>query len=328
MQPTPGDAHVNQPLTNLSVAHVQAETGFIADKVFPTVPVSKKSDVYYSYDRGYFNRDEMKQRAPGTEAAGSGYSVDATNSYTCLRYGFKHDIPDELRTNADSPLQLDKEAMVLVTQKALIKREKLWVSKFFTTGKWGTDLAGVAAAPGAGQFLQFNDAASTPIELVRARKTAMLEDTGVLANTLVLGQRVWDAIVDHPDFVDRIKYGQTPGGPAIISMQAVAALFEVERILVMRAIENTAAEGAANAHSFIGGKHMLLCYAAPSPGLMTPSAGYTFSWTGFLGASGIGHRIRKYRVETLESDRVEVDMYLDQKVISSALGCFFSAAVA
>jgi hypothetical protein len=42
--------------------------------VFPNIPVQKKSDRYYTYDRGDFNRDEMEERAPGTESEGSGYT--------------------------------------------------------------------------------------------------------------------------------------------------------------------------------------------------------------------------------------------------------------
>ena len=104
-------------------------------------------------------------------------------------------------------------------------------------------------------------------------------------------------------------------------------LFEIERILVMRSIENTATEGATASHSFIGGKNALLAYVAPRPGLMTPSAGYNFSWTGFLGAGQEGNRIKRFRLERQESDRVEVQMAFDQKLIAADLGYFFSSIV-
>ena len=40
-QLTSGAVHIDAPLTNLTVAFVQDATGFIADKVFPRVPVDK-----------------------------------------------------------------------------------------------------------------------------------------------------------------------------------------------------------------------------------------------------------------------------------------------
>ena len=50
-QPTASDVHVNMPLTNISVAWMQNQQEFIADRVFPTVPVKHRSDRYYVYDR-------------------------------------------------------------------------------------------------------------------------------------------------------------------------------------------------------------------------------------------------------------------------------------
>src|SRR5579885_1409156 len=79
-QPTLGDVHVNRPLTNISVAYSQESAGveFIADRAFPAIPVEMKSDLYYTYKRADFNRDEMQQRALATESAGSGYGLDST----------------------------------------------------------------------------------------------------------------------------------------------------------------------------------------------------------------------------------------------------------
>jgi len=329
MNPVPGDVHVNTPLTNISIAYLQDAMNFVSAKVFPNIPVAKQSDRYYTYERGEFNRDEMQERAPGTESAGGSYDLDNTPTYFAPVHAFHKDIPDQVRSNADAVLNPDREATEYVTHKALIKREKLWVSKYFVTSVWTNEDAGVDSSPTPGtSFLRWNDAASTPIEDVRKAKTTILESTGFIANTLVLGQQVYDALVDHPDIVDRIKYGQTPGDPAIANLVALMKLFEVPRIFVMRSIENTAAKGQTASHSFIGGKHALLCYSAPSPGIMTPSAGYTFSWTGYLGAGAEGNRIKRFRLERIESDRVEIQMAFDQKLVAADLGFFFLTAVA
>lgn len=327
-QPVAGDVHVNRPLTNISIAYVQSASRFVAARVFPNIPVEYKSDVYYTYDRGDFNRDEMEERAPSTESAGGGYRIDNTPNYNARVYAFHKDIDDQIRRNSDSVLQPDREATIFVTNKALIKREKLWVSKYFTGSVWSNDWDGVASGPTGSQVLQWNDPASTPIENVRSAKTAVLESTGFEPNKLVLGRRVYDALLDHPDFVDRVKYGQTANGAAIVNAQILAQLFEVDEVLVMSSIENTAAQGVSAAHSFIGGKRALLCYAAPEPGIMTPSAGYTFSWTGFLGAGAEGNRIRSFRQEQKSSDRVEIEMAFDQKLIAADLGFFWDTIVA
>lgn len=328
MNPTPGDVHVNAPLTNISIAFLQDASKFIATRVFPNIPVSKQSDRYYVYDRGDFNRDEMQLRAPATESSGGGYRLDNTPTYFANRWSFHKDIPDEVRANADAALNPDREATAFVTHKALIKREKVFTNAYFKTGVWTTDIAGAASNPSAGQQLHWSDANSTPIEAVRAAKRKIAESTGYEPNKLVLGRPVFDSLLDHPDIIDRIKYGQTAGAPAMAGNETLARLLGVDEVLVMNAVENTAAEGATNAHAFIGGKNALLTYSTSAPGLMTPTAGYTFSWTGLMGSGAEGNRIKSFRMEQLGADRVEIDMCFDMKLVAADLGYFWSGIVA
>lgn len=338
IEPSRGDVHVNRPLTNVSLAFIQSEDAFVADQVFPGIPSGKRSDLYFTYDRGDFNRDEMQERAPGTESAGGTYAIGDDN-YFCRVRAFHRDIPDQLRANADAPLALDREATLFVTHKALIKKEILWAAAYFQAldpgDIWTFDVDGAATASAAfdptsagnNDKVFWNRANSTPIEDVREGKRFVLESTGFRPNQLTLGRAVFDTLVDHPDIVGRLDRGQTPVGPAIANRNALAAMFEVEQVNVMDAIVNTAAKGQANVHSFIGGKHALLSYAPPTPGVMTPSAGYTFNWTGFMGATEAGTRIKRIRADLLETDRIEIDSAFDQKKVAADLGYIFGGIV-
>jgi hypothetical protein len=80
-------------------------------------------------------------------------------------------------------------------------------------------------------------------------------------------------------------------------------------------------------HSYIAGDNALLAYVTPSAGIMTPSAGYTFSWNGLLGASALGSRISRFRLENIKSDRVELEAAWDQKLVAAELGYFFSNTI-
>lgn len=338
-QPGRSDVHVNRPLTNISLAFVQDDDNFVAGRIFPNIPVGKQSDLYFTYDRDEFNRDEMKERAPGTESAGGTYKIGRDNYFARIR-AYHRDVPDPVRANQDDAISLDREATIFVTGKALINREKNWVTSYFTAGDpadtWTFDVDGASTASGASfdptdaannQVVFWDNPASTPIEDVRRGKRFVLESTGFKPNKITLGRAVFDALLDHPDIVGRIDRGQTRGA-AIANREAIAALFELDEVLVMDAIETTSVEGAATAaRAFIGGPHALLAYAAPSPGLMTPSAGYTFSWTGLLGNTPDGMRIKRFRMEHLESDRVEIDSTYDQKLVSADLGYFFGNIV-
>lgn len=312
-QPTSGDVHVNRPLTNLSVAFLQRQEQFVANRVFPVVPVARQSDLFYTYDKAEFYRDEAKPRAPGTESAGGGLTP-STDSYSCLVEAYHKDIDDQTRANADEELTLDRAAMEFTALKMLIRRERRFMSKFFTSGIWTTDIT-----PGT----LWSAANSTPQKDVETGKAKILGDTGYLPNTLVLGWQTFSALRTNADVKDQFKYTSAES----ISPAMLAGFFDVERILVASGVANTAGEGVAASLSIMAGKNALLCYSAPTPALMAPSAGYTFSWSGYTGAVE-GVRVKRFRMEHLSSDRVEMEQALDFKKVSAAMGYFFASVVA
>lgn len=325
MRPTPSDVHVNVPLTNISIAYTQDQTAFIADQVFPVVPVTKQSDRYYTYEPGAWNRDDMQMRAPATESAGSDYTVDSTPTYYCNEWALHKDVPDQAVANSDSMINPFRDATNFLSLKALIRRERNFAATFFKTGVWGTDRTGVASGtPNSSQFLRWDASGSDPVQDVSKATTDILEATGIAPNTLAIGKRAYDALKNNASIIDRIKYGQMAGSPAVVTLNILAQLFEIDRVLVMKAISNTAQEGAAKSHSFIFGKAALLVHSAPNPGLMVPTGGYTFAWNA-LGYAG--QMIREFYRPEIKATRVEIETNFDQKLVGSDLGLFFTAAV-
>ena len=317
-QPTSTQVHVDAILTNISVAFIQDQGNFIANQVFPTVPVEKQSDKYFKYAKGDWFRDEAALRAPATESAGSGYGL-TTDTYSTLVYAFHKDIDDQVRANSDSPLNPDRDATQFVTQRMLLRQEIDWSAKYFTTGIWATDKTGST------DFTQWsNYTSSDPIEDIEAGKSTMLTSTGFMPNTLVLGYDVFRQLRHHPDVVDRIKYTSSE----VPAEGILSRLFGVDRVLVTRAIKNSGAEGASDSFAQVHGKNAALYYVAPSPGLLTPSAGYQFAWRGVSDGMGQNIGITRFRRPELRADRIEAQMAWDYKVVSSDLGYFFSSCVA
>lgn len=326
--PSSSDVHVNSPLTNISIAFMQSADTFIASKVFPKVPVSKRSDIYFTYRDGDWNRDEARPRAPGSESAGAGYNIDKA-TYFCDVFALHRDLDEQILANVDNPINLEREATQFLTHKILIQREVKFASRYLAASVWSDEQTGVAAAPGANQFLQWNDALSDPIKDIREAMTRQQLLTGFRPNTLVLGQEVMDKLIDHPDLIDRVKYG-TKNDLATVDASELRALFKIERVLVMGAVVNTDPEKVVPTknNAFIGGKVALLAYVAPSPGLLTPSAGYDFSWSGLLGSQASGSRIKRFEMPSLSATRIEIEAAYDYKVISADMATIFLNAVA
>jgi hypothetical protein len=331
VNPTQSDLHVNVPLTNISIAYMQSSDAYIADKVFPSVPVQKQSDLYWKYNKAEWRRTDVEKRAPSTESPGTGWSVN-TDSYFAHVYAVHKDIDDQLRANADSNFSLDRDATNFVTNQLLMKRDIDWVNKYFKSGVWGTDREGVASSATGAQFLQWDNAGSTPIEDVTSQIIEFRELTGFAPNTLVIGPYVLQALRNHPELLDRIKYTER----GIVTEDLIASLLGVERILVSYAtqantpqFQNPATTEANATYSFIAdGKSALLAYSPKSPSVMQPAAGYTFTWNGYLGGNAKGIRIKNFRMEHINSDRIEAEMTYDMKVIAPDMGVFWGSAVA
>ncbi len=309
-QPTSSDVHVDAILSNMSVAFMQEAYAFVAGRAFPTVNVQKQTDKYFTYSQADFFRDQVQRRADGTESAGTGYSL-STATYNAEVYALHKDIGDQTRANADIPLNMDMDATRFLSQQMLIRQEVQWASDAFTTGVWGTD-----ATPGT----LWDAASSTPIADVETAKNTVLTNTGYVPNTVIMSYKVFSALVDNSDIVDRIKYTSQES----VTEELLARLFGVDRVLIMAATYNTAAEGATASYSLVGDKDVLVCYTPANPGLMVPSAGYNMVWTGVSSGLGTGAAVSRYRIEERKADRIEIEAAFDFKVVSTALGYFLS----
>ena len=323
-QPTTRQVHVDRPLTSISVAYMNERGDYIADQVFPVVPVEKQSDTYYVYDKNDWFRDEAGVRAPGTESAGGGYNI-STTPYNCKVIAFHKDVSDQDRANADAAIDMDRDATEFSTDKVLLRRERDWSTAYFVPSVWGTTITGVASSPSTNQTIQWsNYSTSTPVEDIEAGKRQIKITTGRNANTLVLGYDVFRFLKRHPTVRDQYKYVNSD----TITAQMLARLFEVDRVMVAGAVVATNDEGATGAYDFVHGKRALLCYVNPRPSLMNPSAGYMYSWRGISNGVGTTIAIKRFRMEHLESERFEAQIAYDPKIVGADLGYFWDSIVA
>jgi hypothetical protein len=328
-QPTVNQVHISAALSNIAVAFLQSDDNYIADKIFPNVPVQHQTDKYFVYRKDDFFRDEAQERADATESAGSGFNLD-TKSYLANVYALHKDIGDQTRRNADPAIDIDAATTRFLMQKLLIKRDRIFVSNYMKTGVWDTDITGVASNPTGTQVYQWSDDAnSDPFTDIANGQTTVLQNTGYEANTLVLGWPVYQALRKHPLVIDRIKFTMQADAKNI-TPELLAAAFDVERVVVAKATYNSAAEGLTGSYSFIVGKTALLCYSASAPGLMLPSAGYTFGWSGYSGINQLGVATYDIPMPWLgkNTNRVECEMAFDMEVVASSMGYYFTSIVA
>ena len=304
-RPTARQSHIDRALTNVSIAYSNA--AYIWPQVFPRVPVQKQSDNYFIFDKDrWFSRD-AGWRAPGTRAPRSDYTL-STSSYLCAEQALAHQVPDEVVDNSDDPLTPLIRGTQYVTDQLQLQIEQDVISTIFGT-TWAS-----SATPGT---LWSNDAAD-PFGDIETGMNTTAQAIGREPNVGVIGRGLWRYLKNHPDVLDRIKYTGGNGSPAIVALEAIAAISGLDTVLLTASIEQTAAEGATAVYAYIGGNHMALMYVASSPALDEPSAGYTFVW----GAN----EVNRYREDQEHADVVEARMSWDTKLTATDAGYLIKAA--
>lgn len=304
--PTARDSHYDQALTNVSIAYSNA--AYIHPLIFPVVPVAKQTNKFFIFDKGAWYRDETGPRAPGTRAKRAEYTLSASN-YTCVEKAIAKGVPDEVIKNSDDPLTPLVRATRFVSDQILKAKEIDVLDTVFSTTWSGSHTP----------TTEWDEDTSDPLTDIETGINTVELAIGQPVNTAVIGRGLWRYVKNHPDIVDRVRYGQTPGGPAMVTLDGFAALIGVDRVLLARAVKNTGNEGADDSMAYIAGNHMVLMYVSPTPALDSPSGGYVFQW--------LANEVNRYREDQEHQDVIEARCSWDVKLCAPDAGYRIKDAV-
>lgn len=312
--PTVNDLQLVEPvLTNMLIAYMQSDTRFVASRVFPVVRVDKDSGTYGIFTKKYWFVDGLKYRAPGSAFLRSGFGISSA-TYTTIQWGLEHLIPDENRANNQLPVNLDRSGLQWLAQQSNIRKERGFAADFMTTGVWGTD--------DNNSTTDWDDyTAGDPVTDIRTARRTINTNTGQRANTAVMGEIVWDGVMNHPDIIDRLKYDQAATEENMA--QALGALVGLGTVLKADGVYNSANTGASASMAAIIDDDCLVCYVDPSAGVEGATAGKTFAWPGG-GAEG---SVVSYREQQTKSDVLQHSEQWDQVATATDVGYFFADVV-
>ncbi|MCJ7503346.1 MAG: major capsid protein [Acidobacteriia bacterium] len=304
--------HVDQALTEVSIAYRNAQ--FVADQIFPRIPVTKQSNKYFIYSKDSF-RILDDARRPGARANEIDWTL-STDTYFCEGHALAQAIPDELRANADQAIDVDVDTTETLTDLLYLQREIVVAAKATdpTVVTQNTTLSGTS------QWSDFTN--SDPIKAVEDQKTTIQKQVGQVPNSLLVSYPVFVALRNHPKIIERFKYAQV----GIIQPDHLKSAFNVDSFLIGAAVKNTANEAAAEALDYVWGKNAILFCKPAAPGRRTVSLGYQFTW--LFGANTDGFLVKRYRDESRTADIVEVQLYYDAKVVAANAAYLWLSAVA
>jgi hypothetical protein len=304
--------HIDQALTQVSVAYRNSQ--YVADSIFPVIPVTKQSNKYFIYSKDNF-RTLDDARRPGARANEIEWTL-STDTYYCEGHALAQAIPDELRANADQAIDVDVDTTEVLTDLIYLQREILVASKATNSGviTQSTTLSGTS------QWSDYTN--SDPIQAVENQKATILKQIGRLPNSMLVSYPVFTALRNHPAIIDRFKYAQV----GVVQPDHLKSVFNVDNFYIGSAIKNLAKEGATDNLDYIWGKNALLFYRPPVAGRRTVSLGYQFTLA--FGSGDGGFLVKRYRDEARTADVVELQLYFDAKIVASNAAYLWLSAVA
>lgn len=315
--PSGRSAHMDVPLSNMMVAAFESSADYIANDLFPTVPVGKRSDRYWVLDPAAWMRIPDTERAERT-AANRVYFRQTSDTYYCNGYALATDNALEDLANADNALSLRQTGTMFVSEMLMRSREYRVAQKVLA------NVSSIQRLTGANAWDAVNSA-DIQSQVLEA-KLSIFNRTGLRANTMYIDYRSYLYARRNANAFERFKYVE--GG--LLSDQQLIELFEVDRIRVARSQYNTAKDSVSGVNSLqsIWGPMALVAYVDPTRNAAraqkVTTYGVTFDWqvegmpsmaVGRQSFSGPG---------TANVEVLEAGYFADEKILSSELGFFIN----
>jgi len=291
--------HIDRALTNISVGW--SNVGLVAEQLFPSVPVLKQADKYYTFGREAWLPESGDLRAPGSEAneiPGLGVSTD---TYYAQEHALQVAVTDEERANTDSPMSPDRDGTELVTSKILLGRELAMATLVKDATQYASDMT---VDLSVGVNTQWDEASGHPIVDMKLGKHKMHSHIFMEPNTAIIPYQVMSVLEDHADIIERIKYSER----AVLTVEIMQQMFGVPNIIVPG---TGIATGATLTPSYLWGKDVLLAWVPARPGLRIPAFAYEFTW----GVDGFGQIVDRWRENRRKSDLIRCSRRYDLKLV-------------
>lgn len=313
VNPTPANAasvHIDSALSNFAVKY--ENSGFIADRVCPILPVDKRSDTYFKRDRRDGAHAINDLLGPKSRANEFRYSL-STASYAVQDRGLVDYVGSSMQANADAPLDPREMSTQALMQQIMLARELRVATLFCTSGNFTN--TGAAAA------LWTNETTSNPLgEINTAIATIPFsgEDSSLVA---YCARPVWNALRKHPQLL-ALK-GTTTGQ---VNRQEFASYFEIDELVVSDLwsdtvnIGQTASYGRGWTSTVFGIVRVPKVIASPD----TSVFGVTFR-------AKPGLRVRTWdepAIGTGGSEAIQVEVSDDEAIVQADMGYLLTSVIA
>lgn len=299
MPSKPSDVHVDAPLTNFALQF--RNRAFVAEEVFPVVPVVKESDLYYT-----FSREELRNVETLRAAGSLAREVDwlpSTATYTAQEYALRHLLPDRIVNNADSPVRPRLNTVSKLQKWIWLGIEKR-VRDICQAS--GNAVATVAASP------KWDGTSPTIEKDIDTAKDSVRNNAGVEPNAIILAENVKDVVKRDSTLRDLIRYviNLGPGNRELLTNGELPPVLFNLAVIIAGATEDTSKIGASSSIAKIWTDSVPVFYRETAVSLDALSWGYIMRVQNPI--------VRSYRDEHRGGEYIEASVIQAEELVTSS----------
>lgn len=287
-------------------------SGFGAMRLAPPVDVLKQAGNFGKIPIEQLAKTRDSKRGPGSRYNRGTFDFDDA-SFSCEEHGIEEPVDDRTASMYADYFDAESVATKRARWGVMANYEQRVCDLCSDTAIWtGATLTTAASTPWT------TTATATPIANVRAAKLAVRASSGLMANALVLSWNRFQVLKDCAEIVDRVKYSgfQDPTRRSITA-EALAAVFDLDFLIVMGGVKDGGVEGATfSGSSFWTDTKAMVCRVATSNDPQEPCIARTFHWS--EDGSAMGGTVETYRSEEVRGNVVrcrqdtdEIRMYVE-----------------
>lgn len=307
---------LNPELTAIAIGYRNRDVDLIADRVLPRIQVAKRFayTVYHQADAYTVPNTLVGRRSEPTMVEFGG----SLTTEECVDFGLDDLVPHE-ETEAYEAMGAGPAASPLARSTQLLAglvmldREVRVANRVFALASYAA--GHTVTLSGTSQWSDF--ASSHPLDALLTALDVPL----VRPNTIVLGQRTWTRLRQHPRLIQAANASAQTGGA--VTRQQLADLLELPNVLVGSGFVNTARRGQPPAFQRVWGNHCALLYVSEDAAATDQP---TFGFTAQFGTR-IAGEIEEPRSGLRGGTRLRVGESVREVVSAPAAGYFFQNAV-
>ena len=295
--------------------------GYIATQVLPVMSVASQAGNFGKIPLEQLLQQRETKRSPGAGYARGNWTFDKA-TYATEEHGAEEPVDDREAKMYAEYFDAEQVSTMRAFSSVLRNAEERVADSVFNATTW---TGGGLTTAVINEWDSNHTANAVPITDVEAAVNKVYDGSGIWPNALIINRKVFRNLRNLDQIIDRIESAGAgnPSKPSDITEQMLAAVFDLDFVIVAGTSKNGAKEGqAASPTQIWSSEYAMVCRIATGNDMREPCVGRTFHWSN--DGSSIGGTVESYRDEIIRGNVIRVRHDVDEVILYPEAGHLLS----